>query len=65
MLLKKLVSPLVRGVMITPAMPTGVAQFDQAECDVLSRSGPLDVGDAITVVATSGASLQVERVTAD
>ena len=51
------------GVMVTPALPSGSAQFGSTQVDVHSRSGVLESGDPVKVVCTDGPVLQVERLT--
>ena len=47
------------GTLITPAMPTGQASFDEHVIDVHAEGGYLETGTSVRVVAISGTSVSV------
>ena len=58
------VSTGARGVMVTPARPSGRARFDGGECDVQSQGRPLEVGAGIVVTHIDGPIIFVAPVDA-
>lgn len=54
-----------RGIMVTPAHPSGRARFDGGECDVRAQSGSLSNGQSVRVLRIEGATVEVVAVPAD